>query len=150
MFCAEIFPNLAGREIRRGQNVNEVLTSKLPGNADRLKSADEIVNNQDLLRFNIEYLHTLNPNGFPNHDLCLKKNMLHHQMHRQQTSGMQSCWKLESCANPRITFIPKVCEFTFKWQRRQLPLQPLSTSLRARLAGIWLRTQVKNIHEIYI
>ena len=103
MFCAEIFPNLAGREIRRGQNVNEVLTSKLLGNADRLKSADEIVNNQDLLRFNIEYLHTLNPNGFPNHDLCLKKNMLHHQMHRQQTSGMQGCW----IGNLRVVLIPE-------------------------------------------
>ena len=38
------------------------------------KSSDELVNNQDLLRFNSEYLNSLKPNGFPPHKLTLKPN----------------------------------------------------------------------------
>ena len=184
MFCGEIFPNLAtnvsdpgwleGRSILAVTNkevkmLNEVLTSQLPGNTDRLKSADEIVNNQDLLRFNTEYLHTLNPNGFPNHDLCLKKNMplmLLRNLNPREglCNGTKLIFircidnKLLECKVvgnlrvvliPRITFIPKVGEFTFEWQRRQFPVKPAfattinkSQGQTLKMAGIWLRTQV--------
>ena len=185
-FCGEIFPNLAtnvsdpdwldGRAILAVTNkevnmLNEVLTSQLPGSTDRLKSADDIVNNQDLLRFNTEYLHTLNPNGFPSHDLCLKKNMpLMLLRNLNPREGLCNGTKLifKRCIDnklleckvvgsqrvvfiPRITFIPKVGEFTFEWQRRQFPVKPAFASTinksqgqTLKMAGIWLRTQVIN------
>ena len=161
MFCREIFPNLAtnvsdpgwleGRSILAVTNkevkmLNDVLTSQLPGNTDRLKSADEIVNNQDLLRFNTEYLHTLNPNGFPNHDLCLKKNMpLMLLRNLNPREGLCNGTKLifnrvhknhllecviaggefnnRKVLIPRISFKPKDQEFTFEWSRRQFPVR---------------------------
>ena len=192
MFCGEIFPNLEtnvgdpgwleGRSILAVTNkevkmLNEVLTSQLPGTADKLKSADEIVNNQDLLRFNTEYLHTLNPNGFPNHDLCLKKNMplmLLRNLNPREglCNGTKLIFircidnKLLECKVvgnlrvvliPRITFIPKVGEFTFEWQRRQFPVKPAfattinkSQGQTLRVAGIWLRTQVMNVHKVQL
>ena len=79
-FCRKIFPNLAenkddsdwlyGRAILATTNkevamLNEIISSKLPGTSSVFKSADELLNRQDLLRFNVEYLNSLNPNGFP-------------------------------------------------------------------------------------
>ena len=89
-FCDKVFPNLEanvsdphwldGQAILATTNkevtiLNEVLAAKLPGNSVTLKSADQLENSQDLLRFNSEYLHSLNPNGFPTHDLRLKRDM---------------------------------------------------------------------------
>ena len=55
--------------------LNESLQEKLPGTTDKLSSADTLENNDDVLRFNQEYLNTLNPTGFPTHILRLKKGM---------------------------------------------------------------------------
>ena len=44
----------------------------IPGDGIEFKSSDELVNSQDLLRFNTEYLNSLKPNGFPPHKLILK------------------------------------------------------------------------------
>ena len=187
MFCGEIFPSLAenvsdptwleGRAVLAVTNkevkmLNEVLTSKLPGHTDRLKSADELVNNQDLLRFNTEYLHTLCPNGFPSHDLYLKPNMplmLLRNLNPREglCNGTKLVFircienKLLECKVvgnlrvvliPRITFIPKVSEFPFEWQRRQFPVKAAfattinkSQGQTLKMAGIWLRTQVINL-----
>ena len=157
-FCSTIFPDLAinvsdanwmqGRAIlavtnKEVKTINDILVSKLPGQTDTLKSADQL-DTQDLLRFNTEYLHTLCPNGFPSHDLCLKTNMplmLLRNLNPREglCNGTKLIFircidnKLLECKVvgserivfiPRITFIPKLGEYTFEWQRRQFPVKP--------------------------
>ena len=191
-FCEEIFPNipvnvgdpnwLEGRAILAATNkevnmINEVLAAKLPGNIDLLKSADELVNNEDLLRFNTEYLHSLCPNGFPPHDLRLKTNMpvmLLRNLNPREglCNGTKMIYmrcldsKLLECKIvgsqrtvliPRITFIPKVGEFPMDWQRRQFPVRAAfattinkSQGQTLKKAGIWLRTQVKTPLTVHV
>ena len=55
--------------------LNELLCSKMPGDADVLRSADVLNNAQDGIKFSTEYLNTLIPNGFPSHSLHLKPGM---------------------------------------------------------------------------
>ena len=89
-FCQKIFPDIAdnisvpgwlnGRSILAPTNkevnsLNEMMNEWLPGDGDKFRSSDTLDNNDDLLRFNSEYLNTLNPNGFPQHILNLKKGM---------------------------------------------------------------------------
>ena len=90
-FCDKIFPNIEnniidrsfcdGRAILAATNkevemLNDIITAKLPGTLTELRSADELDNTEDLLRFNSEYLNTLTPNGFPPHALRLKAGMV--------------------------------------------------------------------------
>ena len=181
-----VFPNIAenigdpqwleGRAVLAATNkevkmLNEILIMKLPGNINLLKSADQLCNEQDLLRFNAEYLHGQCPNGFPPHDLRLKHNMpLMLLRNLNPREGLCNGTKLiflrcidsklleckvvgnqRTVLIPRITFIPKVGEFTFEWQRRQFPVKPAfattinkSQGQTLRNVGVWLRTQVKN------
>ena len=47
----------------------------MPGDAIKLSSADSLEDRDDTFRFNIEYLNTLRPNGFPRHNIILKPGM---------------------------------------------------------------------------
>ena len=58
---------------------------------------------------------------------------------------------------PRITFIPKVNEYPFEWQRRQFPVRPAfaitinkSQGQTLKFAGIWLRGQVFTHGQLYV
>ena len=88
--CNIIFPDLAqhitdhkwleGRAILTPTNrevhaINELMESKMPGDAIKLSSADSLEDPDDTFRFNIEYLNTLRPNGFPRHNIILKPGM---------------------------------------------------------------------------
>ena len=183
-FCNSVFPQLAtnisdpqwleGRAILAATNrevnmINEGLASKLPGSTDTLTSADALTNPEDLLRFNVEYLHTLSPNGFPTHVLRFKANMplmLLRNLNPREglCNGTKLIYKrcidnkllecqivgnLRTVLIPRITFIPKVGEYPFEWQRRQFPVRAAfattinkSQGQTLKKAGIWLRTQV--------
>ena len=89
-FCQIMFPNLAlnisdrnwvdGRAILATTNrevmmLNNVISGLLPGDNEAFRSCDELESSEDLLRFNSEYLNSLNPNGFPPHLLNLKPGM---------------------------------------------------------------------------
>ena len=89
-FCNAVFPDLPlnikdrkwieGRAILAPVNkevnmLNELLCSKMPGDADILRSADVLNSSQDGIKFSTEYLNTLMPNGFPPHSLYLKPGM---------------------------------------------------------------------------
>ena len=107
-------------------------------------SSDNLDNTDDLLRFNTEYLNTLNPNGFPQHILTLKKGMplmLLRNLNPRQglCNGTRLTYedslnnKVLKCSIvatgrevliPRITFIPKLGEYPFGWHRRQFPVKP--------------------------
>ena len=89
-FCDKIFPNLAdnigdpnwidGRAIlaptnKEVQMLNDILSDKLPGSLEVLRSADQMENTEDGIGFNVEYLNTLTPSGSPPHALTLKPGM---------------------------------------------------------------------------
>ena len=116
----------------------------LPGSNEVFRSVDELENHEDVLRFNTEYLNSLNPNGFPPHTLNLKPGMpLMLLRNINPRDGLCNGTKLvfeKALANkvlqcrvsgsdrivfiPRIVLIPKVNEYPFSWQRRQFPVKP--------------------------
>ena len=58
---------------------------------------------------------------------------------------------------PRITFIPKIGEYAFEWQRRQFPVRPAfattinkSQGQTLKMAGVWLRSQVFTHGQLYV
>ena len=157
-FCKKIFPdivqNLAvqgwldGRVIMASTNkevsiLNEMMNEMLPGTGDVFCSSDTLENNDDLLRFNSEYLNTLTPNGFPLHVISLKPGMpmmLLRNLNpreglcngsrlvyeRSLDNKVLQCKLVGSGRTvliPRITFIPKLGEYPFSWQRRQFPVR---------------------------
>ena len=157
-FCEKIFPDLLqnitdrnfieGRALLASTNhevklLNEHLSSKLPGSPDVLRSADQLQNPQDALRFNVEYLNTLNPNGFPPHTLFLKPGMpLMLLRNLNPKEGLCNGTKLiyertidrkilecklygseRTVFIPRIALIPKEGEYPFHWSRLQFPVK---------------------------
>ena len=85
-----VFPNLKvnhlkpgwmdGRAILAPTNLkvdalNNMITDTFPGEPVVLTSSDEVVNQDDVRKYNIEYLNTLSPTGLPNHRLFLKRGM---------------------------------------------------------------------------
>ena len=157
--------------------INELVVGRLPGTTDKMYSADTLDNNGDLLRITEEYLNTLHPNGFPEHVLRLKPGMpLMLLRNLDPSEGLCNGTKLVYVRNlgnkalecnivgslkrvliPRITFIPKVGEYAFEWQRRQFPVRPAfattinkSQGQTLKMAGVWLRSQVFTHGQLYV
>ena len=157
--------------------INELVVGRLPGTTDKMYSADTLDNNGDLLRITEEYLNTLHPNGFPEHVLRLKPGMpLMLLRNLDPSEGLCNGTKLVYVRNlgnkalecqivgslkrvliPRITFIPKLGEYAFEWQRRQFPVRPAfattinkSQGQTLKMAGVWLRTQVFTHGQLYV
>ena len=125
-------------------SVNSIMNEMLPGSGDKFSSSDTLENNDDLLRFNSEYLNTLLPNGFPPHVLSLKPGMplmLLRNLNPRQGLCNGSRLIYEKAVNnkvlqckllgsdrtvliPRITFMPKDGDYPFMWYRRQFPVRP--------------------------
>ena len=89
-FCRKIFPKLEenfndpdylnGRVILAPTNnevamLNSRVLKMLPGEVETFRSGDELAASEDLLRFNMEFLNSLQPNGFPPFELQLKPGM---------------------------------------------------------------------------
>ena len=71
---------LNGRSILASTNkevsmINNIVIDLMPGDRVLLRSADELGHSEDLQRFNIEFLNSLSPTGFPPHCLQLKAGM---------------------------------------------------------------------------
>ena len=173
---------LEGRTILAPTNkevdaLNEVMQRWLPEGGTKFHSADTLENPEDVFRFNTEYLNTLRPNGFPQHVLCLKTGMplmLLRNINPRQglCNGTRLIYdkcidnKLLQCRIvetgrivliPRITFIPKMNEYPFEWQRRQFPVRTAfaitinkSQGQTLKYAGVWLRTQVFTHGQLYV
>ena len=162
---------------REVDSLNSVIQEMLPDKCIRLQSADTLENPVDSFRFNTEYLNTLRPNGFPPHILHLKPGMplmLLRNINPRQglCNGTQMIFdrcienKLLQCTVvetkrvvliPRITFIPKLNEYPFEWQRRQYPVRPAfamtinkSQGQTLKHAGIWLRGDVFSHGQLYV
>ena len=126
------------------ETINNMICSWLPGNVEKFRSADTLDHSDDLINFSIEYLNSLTPNGIPGHTLSLKHGMpLMLMRNINPKQGLCNGTKLiydraldnkvlvctvastgKSVLIPRITFIPKVGEYPFGWQRRQYPVRP--------------------------
>ena len=149
--------------------INNMVQDWLPGDGLALTSADAVENAEDAFRFNMEYLNTLQPNGFPPHILNLKPGMplmlLRNLNPRQGLCNgtrlvFQGCLdgKILQCRIveskrevliPRITFIPKEKEYPFQWSRRQFPVRPAfattinkSQGQTLKPVGVWLQGPV--------
>ena len=173
---------LEGRTILAPTNkevdcINNMMQDWLPGDGIKLCSADSLENPNDSFRFNTEYLNTLRPNGFPEHRIILKPGlplMLLRNLNARQglCNGTRLIFdkcidnKLLQCRIvgsdrivliPRITFIPKLGEYSFQWQRRQFPVRPAfvttinkSQGQTLKMVGVWLRGQVFSHGQLYV
>ena len=173
---------LEGRSILAPTNkevdfLNRVIQNWLPGDGIKLSSADSVENPNDAFRFNTEYLNTLQPNGFPHHTLTLKSGMplmLLRNINPRQglCNGTRLIFdkaidnKLLQCRIvgsdrmvliPRITFIPKLGDYPFQWQRRQFPVRPAfvttinkSQGQTLKNVGVWLRGEVFGHGQLYV
>jgi hypothetical protein len=162
---------------REVDTLNEMVQEWLTEKGIKLQSADTIENPEDCFRFNTEYLNTLRPNGFPQHILNLKPGMplmlLRNINPRQGLCNgtrviFDNCIenKLLQCRVvetdrvvliPRITFIPKLNQYPFEWQRRQFPVRPAfaitinkSQGQTLKFAGVWLRGEVFTHGQLYV
>ena len=173
---------LQGRAVLAPKNkevdsINDMMNAWVPGDAVTLSSADSVGNPRDAFRYNTEYLNTLRPNGFPQHVLKLKPGMplmLLRNLNPRQglCNGTRLVYdgmvqsKLLQCrivgSNrvvliPRITFIPKVGEYPFEWERRQFPVRPAfaitinkSQGQTMKEVGVWLRGPVFGHGQLYV
>ena len=149
----------------------------IPQEGVKFSSADSLENPSDSFRFNIEFLNTLRPNGFPHHILNLKPGMplmLLRNINPRQGLCNGTRLIFEKCIDnrllqckivetgrmvliPRIIFIPKVNEYPFEWQRRQFPVRTAfaitinkSQGQTLKHAGVWLRGQVFTHGQLYV
>ena len=53
--------------------LNSIIMDMIDGEEFIFRSADEFDNDKDKERFNVEYLNSLEPNGFPQHEIKFKK-----------------------------------------------------------------------------
>ena len=124
--------------------LNDKISSMIPGTAETLRSSDHLENRDDLLRFNVEYLNSLNPSGLPPHTLNLKAGMpLMLIRNLNPRDGLCNGTKLmfektldnkvlqcrvsgsnRTVLIPRIELKPKEGEYPFLWIRRQFPVRP--------------------------
>merc|ERR1711954_468800 len=173
---------LEGRSILTPTNkevstINDMMQQWIPGSLNKFSSADTLENPNDTFRFNIEYLNTLQPNGFPEHILNLKAGMplmLLRNINPRQglCNGTRLIYektidsKLLQCRIvgservvliPRITFIPKAGDYPFDWQRRQFPVRvAFATTINKsqgqsmKNVGVWLRGQVFGHGQLYV
>ena len=149
-------------------SINNLITDSFLGQPIILTSSDELVNPDDLQRFNIEYLNTLDPSGLPTHRLFLKPGMplmlirnlnpklglcngtklIFHKVHKNyllECSITGGEFNNRKVLIPRISFKPKDKEFTFDWSRRQFPVRVCfamtinkSQGQTLQTVGIWL------------
>ena len=155
-FCEKIWPRLEenymdisyldGRAVlaptnKKVDEINALVTEKIPGPGTVLLSADALTEQEDPFRFSVEYLNTLQPVGLPNHKLVLKPGqplMLLRNINpkKGQCNGTRMVFtqlvsnRVLQCKIPgsntpilipRITLRPKEGQYGFEWARRQFP-----------------------------
>ena len=190
-----VFPNLKVNHQKQGwmdgrailaptnnkvDDINNLITDTFPGEPVILTSSDEVVNQDDLRRYNVEYLNTLSPNGLPNHRLFLKKGMplmlmrnlnpkmglcngtrlIFDKIHKNyllECSIVGGQFANRKVLIPRITLRPKEREFPFEWSRRQFPIRVCfamtinkSQGQTLKKVGVWLSEPCFGHGQLYV
>ena len=193
-FCSEIFPNLDqnigneewldGRAIlaptnREVDKINELMVDKMSGELISLHSSDNVDNNRDVLRYNVEYINTLNPSRLPASHIMLKrgmpvmlmrnlnpkdglcngtrlifKHMISHRLLVCRTVGQDVN---RDVYIPRITLRPKEKQYPFEWSRRQFPIRAAfsitinkAQGQTMKMVGVWLPDPVFSHGQLYV
>ena len=191
-FCRMIFPDISsnitsqgwlqGRSIIAPTNkevdaINDMMEGWVPGTATKLTSADTLEDYRDIMRFNMEYVNTLCPNGFPRHVISLKPGMVIMLLRNiSPKEGLCNGTKLiyERILNnkllvcklttsdkrvliPRIKFISEAGSYAFEWARRQFPVRiAFATTINKaqgqtlQKVGVWLRSPVFTHGQLYV
>ena len=190
-----VFPNLKVNHLKSGwmdgrailaptnlkvNALNDMITDSFPGVPVVLTSSDEVVNQDDLRRYNIEYLNTLSPTGLPNHRLFLKVGMplmlmrnlnpkmglcngtrlifdKIHKNHLLECSIVGGQYNNRKVLIPRISLRPKEKEFPFEWSRRQFPVRVCfamtinkSQGQTLQRVGVWLSEPCFGHGQLYV
>ena len=157
--------------------INDILEASVPGAIKKFCSSDNLEDYRDAMRFNVEYLNSLTPSGFPRHILNLKPGMpvilLRNICSKEGLcNGTKLIFKrnlsnvLLVCSNtsnnkevliPRIKFICDDKRYPFHWSRRQFPLRlAFSTTINKsqgqtlKHVGVWLRKPVFSHGQLYV
>ena len=191
-FCQKVFPNLENnlsdpswleeRAILAPTNkqvdtINDMLESWVPGESIKLSSADTFENLMDDMRFNIEHLNILCPNGFPRHIIVLKQGMpLVLLRNINPREGLCNGTKLifvrtinnrvlvcklagsnKEILLPRIKFLPDTGDYPFDWSRLQFPVRvAFATTINKsqgqtlKEVGVWLQSPVFTHGQLYV
>ena len=191
-FCHKVFPNLENnlsdpswleeRAILAPTNkqvdtINDMLESWVPGESIKLSSADTFENLMDDMRFNIEHLNILCPNGFPRHIIVLKQGMpLVLLRNINPREGLCNGTKLifvrtinnrvlvcklagsnKEILLPRIKFLPDTGDYPFDWSRLQFPVRvAFATTINKsqgqtlKEVGVWLQSPVFTHGQLYV
>jgi len=141
---------------------------------------DEVINPDDIQRYNVEYLNTLTPSGMPNHRLFLKHGMplmllrnlnpkmglcngtklIFHKVHKKyllECSIVGGDFNSRKVLIPRITTRPRDREFPFEWCRRQFPVKVAfamtinkSQGQTLQNVGVWLSDPCFSHGQLYV
>ena len=160
--------------------INNMITDSFPGIPHVLTSSDELVNPEDLSRFNIEYLNSLDPSGLPSHRLFIKPGMpimlmrnlnpkmglcngtklIFHKIHKNhllECDIVGGDFNSRKVLIPRITLRPKDREFAFEWSRRQFPVRVCfamtinkSQGQTLQNVGVWLNDSCFAHGQLYV
>ena len=160
--------------------INNLITDSFPGKPFVLTSSDDVVNADDLQRYNTEYLNTLTPSGLPEHRLFLKPGMplmlmrnlnpklglcngtrlIFDKLHNNHLlecsiSGGDFCNR--KVLIPRISLKPRDREFPFEWSRRQFPVRVAfsmtinkSQGQTLQNVGVWLCDNCFSHGQLYV
>ena len=161
-------------------DINNMITDSFPGQPHILASSDELINPDDLARFNIEYLNSLEPSGLPAHRLFIKPGMplmlmrnLNPKMglcngtklifNKVHKNNLLECsiaggeFHSRKVLIPRITLRPKDREFAFEWSRRQFPVRVCfamtinkSQGQTLQNVGVWLNDSCFAHGQLYV
>ena len=191
-FCKQIYSDLhenvsnpswlCGRAILAPTNkevdtIYDLMEGWIPGQVQHLSSSDQLEEYDHVMRYNIEYINTLCPSGFPRHFLSLKPGMpLMLLRNLSPKEGLCNGTKLifirflnnklllckltstgKEVFIPRIRFVSDDGEFPFHWSRRQFPVRvAFATTINKsqgqslNRVGVWLRVPVFTHGQLYV
>lgn len=155
--------------------INEILLQSFEEVEMEYRSVDSVIYTDDAVHYSVEFLHFLNPPGFPSHKILLKVGALIMLLRnlkplklcngtRLRTKALHTnvieatvftgCARGESVFLPRIPLIPS--EYPFEFRRLQFPLKGFAMTINKsqgqslKVAGLDLREDCFSHGQFYV